>query len=141
MLEPVRQYARERLEASEVGDAVRGRHAEYYLALAEEVEPEPRGPDQLAELQRLVTEHANLRAALSWALYWQDIGPEDRAGLGLRLAAALWKFWSSHGNSIEGRRWLERGLSTGGTGPQVRARALNGLGRMVFVQGDGRAVA
>lgn len=128
MLEPVRQYARELLEASGGVDAARRRHAEYYLALAEEAEPVLRGAEQLAWLERLETEHDNFRAALSWGLDRQDAGPEEHAGLGLRLAAALWKFWSSHGHLNEGREWLEGRLSAGGAGPQVRAHQKIGVG-------------
>ena len=68
MLEPVRQYAREKLRESGEEDAVQERHAGFFLALAEEAEPEMSGPDQEAWLRRLEREHANLRAALAWAL-------------------------------------------------------------------------
>ena len=75
MLEPVRQYGRERLEATakmaacpEEMEAARRRHATWYLALAEEAEPKLVGAEQAGWLERLETEHDNLRAALEWFL-------------------------------------------------------------------------
>jgi hypothetical protein len=50
------------------GDEARGRHLDYFLALAREAEPRLRGPEQVAWLQRLESEHDNLRAALDGAL-------------------------------------------------------------------------
>jgi predicted ATPase len=68
MLEPVRRYARERLEESGEADAFRRRHADFFLALAEEAEPELAGAQQQEWANRLETDHDNMRAALSWAL-------------------------------------------------------------------------
>ena len=62
MLEPIRQYARQTLAASGKADEVQGRHAAFFLALAEEAEPELSGPQQGLWVER---EHDNLRAALS----------------------------------------------------------------------------
>src|SRR3712207_3450637 len=104
MLEPVRQYAREKLEESAGAPEVLRRHAEYYLALAERADPELLGARQGEWFGRLRTEIGNLRAALSWSLE-----PRERAGLGLRLAAALWRFWDVEGFQ-EGKRWLQVAL-------------------------------
>src|SRR5918995_914072 len=68
MLEPVRQYAREKLEEEREAEVVRNRHASYFLALAEDAEPRLRGPEDMEWLERLEAEHDNIRAALSWAL-------------------------------------------------------------------------
>jgi predicted ATPase len=87
MLEPVRQDGRERLEESGAAEWVRERHAKYYLALAQEAEPELEGADQIRWMDRLEAEHDNLRAVLSWAL------EGGQAELGLRLAGALRLFW------------------------------------------------
>ncbi|BBL80218.1 LuxR family transcriptional regulator [Rubrobacter xylanophilus] len=132
MLEPVRQYAREKLEASGGAGRIRERHAGYYLRLAEEAEPELAGARQDVWLDRLEKEHGNLRAALSWAL---DGGGSTE--LGLRLAGALGRFWSAHDLS-EGRRWLEKGLAGGDAVPEaVRAKALNEAG-WISLRQDGR---
>jgi predicted ATPase len=68
MLESIRQYARERLEVSGEADEVRDRHATFFLALAEEAEPQLAGPGQRVWVERLEGEHDNLREALSWVL-------------------------------------------------------------------------
>jgi predicted ATPase/DNA-binding XRE family transcriptional regulator len=96
MLEPVRQYALERLEESGEADGVRWRHAEHYLALAEEAEPRIKGWGQGAWLDRLEAENDNLRAAIGWSL---EAGDSEVA---LRLVAELWWFWYKRGYVSEG---------------------------------------
>ncbi len=136
MLEPVRQYGLEWLEAGGEAERVRERHAEHYLALAEAAEPELMDVDQASWLERLGIEHANLRAALSWALDPEDAEPEERAELGRRLAAALGRFWDAYGPR-EGLGWLERGLARGGASPTfVRAKALGQAGWIAIFWGD-----
>ena len=114
MLEPVRQYAREKLRESGEEEAVQSRHAGFFLALAEGAEPELAGTQQEAWLKRLEREHANVRGALSWALDPADNNEprEHRTELGLRLAGALGRFWAVYGPG-EGRGWLEKGLCKG----------------------------
>lgn len=104
MLEPIREYAHERLEASSDAQTMHERHAHYYTRLAEAALADwdtPRINEAIARQRR---EHDNLRAALQWAC---DTG---NSALGLRLTAALWGFWRSYGYSREGRAWLERVL-------------------------------
>ncbi|CAN5297899.1 LuxR family transcriptional regulator [soil metagenome] len=132
MLETIREYATERLEESGEAEAVRRPHAEHYLGLAEEAEPELRGAHQLEWFERLEGEHDNLRAALSWAI------EEGRADTALRLAGALWWFWLVRGHLSEGRRRLEEALAKDGRSAttSVRAKALVGAGRLLLEQGD-----
>ncbi|MGH2533226.1 MAG: ATP-binding protein [Thermomicrobiales bacterium] len=145
MLETIREYAIEQLTISgEVGD-MRRRHAAYCLALAEEAEPGLEGADQRRWLNRLEADHDNMRAALGWALDGRD------ASEALRLAGAMWRFWSVHGHLTEGRAWLERTLAlAGGQESGVRgqgerhdrsltlalAKVLHGAGALAFRQGD-----
>jgi predicted ATPase/DNA-binding XRE family transcriptional regulator len=140
MLETIRAYGREQLDAHGEGLALRAAHARYYSALAEAAEPELRGVTQAARLAQLEREHDNLRAALSWAMESGD------SGLGLRLAGALAPFWQIHCHLSEGRRWLDGLLTVARTDNApatgvARAKALAGLGGLVGDQGEGaRAV-
>src|SRR5919112_376772 len=108
LLETIRQYGWERLE--EVGEAahVRERHAGYYLAVAEEAEPELKGERQVTWLERLETEHENLRVTMAWLL---GRGESEEAA---RLGWALWLFWGIRTHLAEGRRSMERALSARG---------------------------
>ena len=136
LLEPVRQFAREKLRESPDEPEARLRHAEHYLALAETAEPELVGPDQGLWLGRLRTEFANLREAHSWSLEPGD--EEERAWLRLRLPAALWRFWGGQ-RFEEGKRWLQTALERDtGEFPATRARALDGLGFILVFQQDYR---
>ena len=135
MLETLRDYASERLEAAGETTRLRQAHAVYYLALAEAAEPELRGAAQAMWLKRLETEHGNLRAALQWTLRHGD------AALSLRLGAALWRFWYIHGHVSEGRGWLTRVLElpdvdARGNVARARAQALEGAGVFTELQGD-----
>ena len=131
MLETVREYAAMRLgRAGGVDDAAR-RHAAYFLALAERGEGQLRGPHQQRWLDRLEAEHHNLRAALRWFLAAGD------GASGVRLAGALVWFWFIRGHFGEGSEWLERALGVGGQGDAAsRAKALTGLGMLIWRQGD-----
>src|SRR5262249_21918057 len=105
LLEMVRQYAAERLQASGETEQVKARHRDYFLALAEEAEPQLKGAAQGMWLARLETECENLRAALAWFG-----AEEDSAQVGLRLAGALWRFWEVRGQYSEGRAYLAEAL-------------------------------
>jgi len=130
LLETVREYSHDKLMSGEVQDAHR-RHRDWFLLLAEQGEPELRGPDQVAWLNLLEVEHANFRGALQWSL------SQHETEAMLRLAGALWFFWYVRGHLTEGRRWLEAALSETDRSPSsARAKALCGAGRMAGVQGD-----
>ncbi|HET6884716.1 MAG TPA: BTAD domain-containing putative transcriptional regulator, partial [Rubrobacteraceae bacterium] len=129
MLEPIRQYAREKLEVGGGAEEAQGRHAAFFLDVAEEAEPELAGPRSGPWVGRLEEEHDNLRAALSWVLERREAGQD------LRFGAALWRFWLAEGYLSEGREWLDAILAGGEQGPE-RARALEGLGWLAQYQGD-----
>jgi DNA-binding CsgD family transcriptional regulator/tetratricopeptide (TPR) repeat protein len=127
MLEPIRQYANEKLEEGGEAEEVRRWHASFFLALAEEAEPRLRGPEDMEWLERLEAEHDNLRAALAWML------EQGEAELGLRLAGSLWLFWEGHGHYGEGHSWLKQVLARGGqASAAARAKALEGVGWLIF---------
>jgi non-specific serine/threonine protein kinase len=130
MLEPVRQYAQERLEECGETDVVRRRHAKFFLLLAKEAEPELTGAHQQAWAERLETEHDNLRAALSWSL-------ENEPETALRLAGTLAHFWEIRSRFLEGSRWLEAALRQSGcTEAATRAPVLTEAGTFAWHRGD-----
>ena len=133
LLETVRQYARERLRQGAEEAHWRDRHLAYFLALAEEAAPLLRGADQQDWLERLETEHDNIRLAMEWAK-----SATGDAVSGLRLAGAISWFWEVRGHLDEGRRGLSSllavTLDTEAVG--VRAKALQGAGQLALRQGD-----
>jgi len=134
MLETIREYALEHLEASGEAEALRRRHAEYYLGLIETAKEELTGPQQKAWLERLELEHDNLRSALWWGL---EVSSE--AEIGLWLASGLGQFWEMHGHLTEGRAWLETALAKGrGLPAAIRAKAFREAGALALAQGDHR---
>ncbi len=129
MLETIREYAAERLEAYGEADGLRQRHAQHFLALAEEAEPNLRGYSR-EWLDRLEREHDNLRAALD------RFGASGESELALRLAGAVSRFWDEKGHLTEGRRRLESALRTDNRPTAARAKALNGAADMAVSLGD-----
>ncbi len=132
MLEPVRQYAREKLEDSGEAEETRRRHGAFYLALAEIGDAELRGPQQVEWLDRLEEEYGNLRAAMLWALD-PEVGDAEIAAL---LGWALHPFWWYRGPHIEGRRLMDAVLLRSGLSPTSRAKALVTAGSFAYGHGD-----
>ena len=133
LLEPVRQYAREQLMAA--GEMVRleRRHAQYYMRLAERLEPSVMSGERAASMQRLAAEQDNLRAALAWSLRAPDPGD---VVVGLRLAGALGFFWNFRGEATEGLDWLEVLLARGrDSAAAVRAKALYAAAELGWLAG------
>src|SRR5207253_1329478 len=104
MLETIHEYAREKLAESGEAEALEREHAHYFMKLAEEAEREFAGARRQEWLHRLEDANDNLRAALRWA---RESGTPDAAETGLRIAGALWKFWSIRGDVSEGRAQVE----------------------------------
>jgi predicted ATPase/Tfp pilus assembly protein PilF len=135
LLETIREYALERLEASGAAEAVRSRHAEHFLTLAEQAAPEFLGASQVQWVERLETEHDNVRAALRWCV---EHGQFEQA---MRFGGALWRFWQIRGYLREGRERLTEllGLSGPGTAASLqtlRPAVLFGAGYLARYQGD-----
>jgi non-specific serine/threonine protein kinase len=131
MLETIHEYARERLAESGEAEAMRRRHAELFLALAEEAEPELLGARQAYWLPRLEEEHDNLRGALRWSIDREEIETAQR------LAGALTQFWYTRGYLSEGLQWLRDALTIDGESPSLsRAKALYGAGALAWRQAD-----
>ncbi len=131
LLDTIRQYAREKLAATDENAAVRQRHLIFFLQLAERAEPELQRPDQAAWLNRLEVEYDNLRTALDWACLTD-------AEAGLRLGGALRQYWYVRGYWNEGRTWLARILDLPAAQARTiaRAQALNSAAYLAHMQGD-----
>ena len=130
MLETIREYGSEQLQARGEAGPARQRHAAWYLDLAEEAAPALTGPDAAAWLARLDAEHDNLRAALGWA---REQGDGVTA---LRLAGALGRYWAQRGHLSEGRRWfgevLALPVTAGADTRPVRIQCLVAAGRLAI---------
>lgn len=132
MLETIREYAQEQLEASGDLETVRGLHAAYCAEALERAESDLiGGARQKHVVWMCEVEQDNFRAALQWAM------DHDRLDLALRMVKPLWRYWSISSQLHEGRRWTEQVLALGeNVGPPLRAAALYGLGKLAMFQTD-----
>jgi tetratricopeptide (TPR) repeat protein len=122
MLQTIRDFAEDCLIASGEQDAALRRHAEVFLALAEEAAPHLEGAAQAEWLQRLERDHPNLTAALHW------LRGHDPA-LALRLGGALWRFWWLLGLLTEGAQELgQLQRLSAPDAPASKARVHDGAG-------------
>jgi len=130
MLETIREFALERLEASGEADEMRRRHAESFLVLAVEAEPQLRRTGRKTWLERVERDHDNIRAAMD---HLARIGDTQRA---LQLASAMCPFWDIRSHWAEGRRRLEILLKADDLPTLTRARALAGASKMATFSSD-----
>lgn len=133
LLETVRAFAADRLEAAGETGAWRDRHAAYFLELAETAASRLKGAAQSAWLQELRREEDNLRAALAHLAARPD-GAEREC----RLAVALWRPCYLTGQYTQGRTWLRHALRHTGVDPALRAAVLSGCGALALYQCDYR---
>jgi len=135
MLETIREYGLERLDASGERATVERAHAAYCLVLAEEGAATADGAVQASWLERCELEHANMRAALDW------LTEAGHTEWGLRLAEALMPFWHTRQHLAEGRVRLTSLLALPGAQPRtrLRARGLHAVGIFANAQGDYQA--
>lgn len=123
LLEPISHYARMRLDEGAELSVLRDRHAEFFLAMAEESDSEILHVEQNVWADRLERDRYNLRAALAW------LHESGRAQDAMAMAGALRWFWVIKREVSDGTEWLERTLShREGVDPSIVARALNGAG-------------
>jgi len=131
MLETIREYARDRLEADGKREQIERRHILYFRDLAEFGERHFLGPDQVSWLDRFEREHDNVRAALSRAI------GTGQASEGMQLASALWRFWFQRGYLREGRAWLEQLIRLQPDAVTAgRAKAFGALGGLTYWLAD-----
>ncbi len=119
MLEPLRQFAGERLRARGTEYTVRVGHREYYYRLACRGRTDYWSATDVDWFRDVSREHANLRAALQFSL-----GDPAGARRALEIATELWPFWEHCHFLLEGYRWLSAALAKDTERTVCRARAL-----------------
>jgi predicted ATPase/DNA-binding winged helix-turn-helix (wHTH) protein len=132
MLETVRQYAVERLDESGEGDAVRTRHLEYFVTLAEEVASSLKGPHSEQAVAILRPDAENLLAALAWS------GHAPQGGdLAVRLIGSAWRYWRMMNEPERGYRLAKAALELAGEGADSVPRydATHGLAKFALATG------
>ena len=132
LLETVRQYSRDRLVESAGAEPMRARHLRFFLDLHNAAVSGMEGASAAAWLDRLETEHDNLRVALTFSR--ETPGHADAA---LRIASGMQRLWEVRGYLSEGREQVETTLAQATTGSAtLRADALRALGTLAGMQGD-----
>ena len=131
LLEPIRDYALEKLGEADELAVQRACHATWFLSLAEWVAPQLAGREEVGSLDRVETEHDNLRTALGWFVQ------QHQGEAALRLAVALSRFWHRRGHFLEGCRWLESALAVGAEeSAYLRGMGLNALAQLLWSRDD-----
>jgi predicted ATPase/DNA-binding SARP family transcriptional activator len=134
LLETTRQYGRERLDGDQTA-ALRQRHAQHVLSLAQAAAPHLHGPASAPWLAELSREQDDVRTALEWSL-----GPDGDPLVGARLISCLWHLWDLRGTRSEGAHWVHaalRAITAEGVPerlPLLSAGALFHLGRAEFAE-------
>ena len=130
MLETIRGFAAARRAEHDPEGTLQRRHAEYFLAVAEEAEPHLESMEQASWLDACERDHDNFRAALRWAI---DAGETE---IGQRIAVALWRFWYQHGHLAEGAAWFDEVVPLPGPPNPLRTKAHIAAGSIAYWRGD-----
>jgi predicted ATPase len=133
MLESIREYAHEQLQASGEADTFHQRHSDYFIELVEKAEPHFRGAGRFEWLDRVEDDLDDVRAILARS---NSPGALER---GLRLAGALNWFWYFRTYLTEGRTWAEGLLAqipAGTPDSKLQAKLHFGAGALAWTQGD-----
>ena len=132
VLETIRAFGAEMLAARGEVEAVAGRHAAWFVELAQRIAPELSSAEQRQRLEQLELEHDNIRAVLDRATTSGD------ARTAIELAFAVWRFWQKRGHLYEARRRLDAMAAApwSRADPVLRARLLEALGGVCWWQAD-----
>jgi predicted ATPase/DNA-binding SARP family transcriptional activator len=130
MLETMREFALEQLELAGETEEIGLRYGNYFVRLAQEVEPQlTHEPDGMG-IERLSAERDNLRGVLSWA------EEHDQPDIGLELGGAIWRYWHGTGLLQEGIGWLDGLLAHPAASLAARAKGLTALAGLAYWQTD-----
>ncbi len=133
VLETLREFGLEQLEAAGERDHYQRQHATVYSRLVRDADERIWGPESYRWIERLQLEHDNLRAALEWSLAQEPT-------IALQLAGRLWWFWQSRGHLGEGRRWIQQAMQAAPyAASHERLQAAFGGGFLAVMQGDPHA--
>jgi len=137
MLQTIREFAAERLEQSDEAVAIKDRHVQAFISLAEQAQAYLFGSERKAWLDRLEMDHDNDRAALDWTVASGD------ARNAMKLSAGLWRFWQMRGHLHEGRARMAQVLAmpTSPDYPEERLMALEAAGGLAYWQADMKAAS
>src|SRR5437667_962550 len=132
MLQTIREFAAEQLEQSDEAAAIKDRHVQAFIALAQQAQPHVFGSRRKEWLDRLEMEHDNFRAALDWTI------ARDDARTALQLSGSLWRFWQMRGHIHEGRARMAQVLAMPNSRDflQERLVALEAAGGLAYWQAD-----
>ncbi|MGI8700604.1 MAG: tetratricopeptide repeat protein [Nocardioidaceae bacterium] len=143
MLQTIRAYACQQLDASGEVDQIRLRHARWCASAAAEASPRLQGPMRTSALDAIGTVEDDVRSALDWCLRPADAGAGESARIdcGLELIAVMMVYWYQYGYVAEGHGWYERAVEAvdESVGEQENGKvvdALHGLGVMLLQQHD-----
>ncbi len=128
----IREYAGELLEAASERPLCERRHSALFVAFAEAAEPHLMAEDSEAWVDLLDHERHNLREAMRWSL------SNDEPESGLRIAAAIWRFWHQRAELREGRDWLGEFLAhpAAQADTRERVRGLSAIGSLAYWAND-----
>ena len=132
LLDTIREYGKQRLREAGRDVLLRGRHRDWYAALA--ARQEGLGAWQIQWIDELDADHDNVRAALEFC-----VAEPGEAEAGLRIACDLWLYWETRGHLTEGRRFLDTLIGRARDTPGLRVRGMWVAGYLALVQGDGHA--
>jgi non-specific serine/threonine protein kinase len=133
MLDTIREFGAERLDASGDAGGTRRRFIARYLAMATYFRDHFLDDDQLARMRELRREHANVRAALEYAFGESEAATESD---GVELAVALAVYWRARGLAREGSYWLAGAAERAREGSAERGHAVLERGHLLVMQGD-----
>ena len=136
MLVTIRDYAHERLSASEDHRVLERRHADTYLELVESLAPDILGKRAAEVTKRLDTDHDNIRAAIDWAV------AQGEVEIALRFLASTWRFWQTRGHLAEARLRADAILAMDALdsqAPELLSRAFAAAGGIAYWQSDIRS--
>ncbi len=143
MLQTIREYALEKLDAAGELDEIKQKHARYYSEISMGIHKGTQGEDQLEWMKRGAQEDANIQTALHWLLNQSKNGHGESTELGLRICGELWLYWHFRGKHISARDWVESFLSadTGDQHSLGKCMALRTAGLCSWTLGQyGRAL-